>query len=281
MAVANTTLPPPLPARLPPVAPIDLRLMAQVPSLSWRARYLMDGFLNGLHRSPSKGSSVEFAEYRAYQPGDDLRRIDWRLYGRTDRLHLKQYEEDTQVRAHLVLDVSASMSYAGRAGLLTKLDYARTILAALAFLMQRENDATGLAIIGSDLEDFAKARCSKAHVLNLIGKLDRVPRGSTTQLGANLVALARLLPRRSLVIVASDFYEEEEALVAAVRRLRHDRHEVVGFQVLDPVEVDFDAASSGTFVDLESGERLRLNSEAVRAGYLKRFGAFLTRTEEI
>lgn len=275
-SVASALAPP-----LPPVTPIDLELLARLPTLSWRARYLVDSLMQGRHRSPTKGSSVEFAEYRAYQLGDDLRRIDWRLFGRTERLHLRQYEEDVQVQAQLVLDLSASMSYSGDATRWTKLDYARTILAALATLLQREQDAAGLALIGAELLDYTKARAAKGHWQTLIRKLDGVTGGTATQLGSSLQELARLLPKRSVVVIASDFYENEESLLAAVRRLRYDRHEVIGVHVLDPVEVDFNLETAGIFIDLESSAQLTLHSAAVREGYLKKFRAFLQRTEEI
>jgi uncharacterized protein (DUF58 family) len=263
-----------------PVPPLDLALLHDLPSLELRARYFMDGFLTGMHRSSQKGFSVEFAEYRAYQLGDDLRRVDWRLYGRTDRLHVKQYEHETQLRVFLVLDTSASMAYASRPGAwLRKIDFARTVLAALGLLALRQGDAFGLALIGTDLDDFLKPKASPAHWRTTLGRMDAVQSGGPTGLAKGLTTLAELLPRRSLVVIASDFYEESTALNAALRRLRFDHQEVIAFHTLDPVEINLNEDWNGVFVDAETGQKLILNTPAVRSGYLDRFQKFLDQTE--
>ncbi len=263
-----------------PVPPLDLALLHDLPSLELRARYVMDGFLTGLHRSPRKGFSVEFAEYRAYQLGDDLRRIDWRLFGRTDRLHVKQYEQETQLRVFLVLDTSASMAYASRPDAwLKKIDFARTMLAALGLLALRQCDAFGLAIIGAELDDFLKPKASQSHWRTALGRMDGLRSGGPTGLAKGLTTLAELLPRRSLVVIASDFYEESAALNAALRRLHFDRQEIIAFQTLDPVEIDLNEDWNGSFVDSETGQKLILDAVAVREGYLHRFQNFLAATQ--
>ncbi|SDU12847.1 Protein of unknown function DUF58 [Verrucomicrobium sp. GAS474] len=257
-----------------PGGEVDMGLLADLPGLELQARCVMDGFLAGRHRSPRQGSSVEFAEYRSYQFGDDPRRIDWRLYGRTERLHVKRYEEETQLRVILILDASASMDYRSREGLLTKLDFARITLAATALLAKRQQDAFGLAVAGPAPLEVLRARSSAPHWRTFLGRLQGVETGGEVPLAATLEEIAETLPRRSLVVIASDFYDETEALAGALRRLRHDRHDVVGLQICDPFELDFALDAQGTFVDLESGQRLLLDTEAVRAGYLERFGAF-------
>jgi len=272
---------PPPPSLLPaqPVTPLDMGLLHDLPSLELRARYLMNGFLTGLHRSPLKGFSVEFAEYRDYQLGDDLRRVDWRLYGRTDRLHVKQFEHETQLRVFLVLDTSASMAYASKPGVwLPKIDFARTLLAALGLLALRQSDAFGLALIGTDLDDYMKPKASQAHWRSALGRLDSMQTGGHTGLAKGLTTLAEVLPSRSLVIIASDFYEDSTALNAALRRLRFDRQEVMALQILDPVEIDLGEEWNGTFLDSETGQKLILDTDAVRPGYQKRMQAFLEQT---
>jgi uncharacterized protein (DUF58 family) len=272
---------PPAPPRgfsipLPSVPPLDLALLHDLPSLELRARYMMNGFLTGLHRSPLKGFSVEFAEYRAYQLGDDLRRIDWRLFGRTDRLNVKQFEHETQQRVFLVLDTSTSMAYSSSPGKwLRKLDFARTMLAALGLLALRQGDAFGLALIGADLDDFLRPKASQAHWRSALGRLDAMPSGGPTGLARGLATLAEIVPRRSLVVIASDFYEDKTALNAALRRLRFDRQEVIALQILDPVEIDLGEDWSGTFVDSETGQKLILDAVSVRQGYRQRFQNFL------
>jgi uncharacterized protein (DUF58 family) len=263
------------------IPPLDMRLLAELPSLELQARYLVEGLLCGQHRSPQKGSSVEFAEYRAYQRGDDLRRVDWRLYGRSNRLQVKQYEDETQLRICLVLDTSLSMQCSSQPKGLSKLAYARLILAAIGLLAKRQGDAFGLALVGSRLHDFLKPRASAAHWSAAVGRLEWIQPSGTTALASCLEEVAELLPPRSLVFVASDFYEESAPLAAALRRLRYDHHEVVGLQVLDPIEVDFELESAGNFVDMETGSRLLLDAPAVRRGYLARFGKFCAELETL
>ena len=266
----------------PPVLPpLDMRLLAELPSLELRARYLVEGFLSGRHRSPQKGSSVEFAEYRDYQHGDDLRRVDWRLYGRSDRLHVKQFEEETQLRVFLVLDTSSSMDFRSRPTVMKKIEYARLVLAALGLLAQRQQDAFGFASVSSGLGEFVRARSSMAHWRIFTGKLECVVPGGGTALAPALESLAELLPQRSLVAIASDFYEDHDALQSALRRLHYDRHDIIGLHVLDQQEIDFDLDDSGTFVDAENGARLKLDAPSVRKNYLRRFGEFCAQLDEI
>lgn len=288
MAVAPTTSPAEsrgwrvspeeLAALTPPVAPIDLDLITSLPSLPLRARYLVESFLTGRHRSPLRGTAPEFAEYRTYQVGDELRRIDWRLYGRSDRLCVKQYEDENQLRACLALDLSASLRYASRPGLMTKLDLARTVLAAIALLARRQHDAAGLALLGetataadAGLMDFLRPSASIAHQHTLFARLEEPPAARSCNLGPALARIATLLPQGGLVVLASDFYSDLAELDAALRLFRSQRLELVGVQVLDPMEVEFATDTAGRFVDLESGSYLPINTAAVRAGYLKRF----------
>lgn len=271
-------------ARQPAAAslpPLDMRLLADLPSLALQARYVVEGFLTGRHRSPQKGSSVEFAEYRDYQQGDDLRRVDWRLFGRTDRLQVKQYEEETQLRVFLVMDMSASMDFRSRQEIMRKVEFARLALAALAMLAHRQSDAFGLALVGTELKDFLRARSSIPHWRTFVGRLEFVVPGGTTDLPKALESLAELLPARSLVVIASDFYEDLQPLERVLRRLRYDHHDLIGVHVLDPQEIDFDFNAGGTFLDSETGSRLKLDAPAVRAGYLKRFGAFCKELDEL
>ncbi len=282
------TLPPSL--RLPPVfhrapaaravPPLDLQLLADLPSLALRSRCLVDGFLSGRHRSPQKGSSVEFAEYRDYQLGDDLRRVDWRLFGRSDRLHVKQYEEETQLRVFTVLDASASMDFKSRPQAMNKLDFARLALAGIATLAQRQGDAFGLGVAGVELVDFLRARSTASHWQTFIGRMEHFPPQKQTALARALEALAEVIPPRSLVVIASDFYEDLPALEAALSRLHYDGHDLIGLQILDPLELDFDQPHAGFWVDAESGARQQLDAAAVRAGYLKRFKQHCAELEE-
>jgi len=277
----------PLPQRAPPIigrpprrVPLDLQLLADLPSLALRSRCLVNGFLNGGHRSPQKGSSTEFAEYRSYQLGDDLRRVDWRLFARSDRLHVRQYENETQLRIFTVLDASASMDFTSRPGALNKLDFARLSLAGIATLAQRQGDAFGLGIAGAELADFLRARSTSSHWQTFIGRLENFQPQRQTALARSLETLAEIIPPRSLVVIASDFYEDLPALQAALSRLRYEGHDFIGLQVLDPLELDFDMDEAGFWMDAETGSRQYLDASAVRAGYLQRFGEFCAGLEE-
>jgi uncharacterized protein (DUF58 family) len=264
-----------------PLPPLDMALLAELPDLALQARYMVEGFLSGQHRSPQKGSSVEFAEYRAYQPGDDLRRVDWRLYGRTDRLHLKQYEEETQLRVFMVLDISASMDFRSPRAKFRKIEFARIVLAALGLLAQRQRDAVGLALAGASLVDFMRARSSQVHWRSFVARLEAVLPGGVTSLADSLESLAELAPPRSLIVIASDFYEDSPRLAAALRRLRYDHHDLIGLHVLDPWEIDFDLDERGIFIDAEiPGWQLKMDAPAVRKGYLERFGKFCRELDE-
>lgn len=274
--MAAPRLPPP-----PPVASIDFGALASLPSLPVRARFLVDCFLTGRHRSPFKGSSPEFAEYRGYQTGDDVRQIDWRLYARSDRLAVKQFEDESQLRIWLALDLSASLRYASRSGLLTKFDFARTVLAATALLARRQNDAVGLALIGKadergggEICDVLRPGTSPAHHAALFNRLDAPPLTRAAAVESALHRLAAVLPRGSLLVIASDFYADLPELAGALHVLRSQRVDVIGLQVLDPMEVEFAGNLAGRFVDLETGAALPLNSAACREGYLERFGNF-------
>ena len=261
-------------------ARLDMQLLADLPSLALRSRCLLDGFLSGWHRSPRKGSSVEFAEYRSYQLGDDLRRVDWRLFGRSDRLHVKQYEDEAQLRVFTVLDASGSMDFSSRQGAWNKLDFARLALAGIATLAQRQGDAFGLAVAGSELADFLRARSTSSHWQTYVSHLERVCPEGQTALAPALESLAEIIPRRSLVVIASDFYEDLPALESALSRLGYDGHDVIGLHVLDPAELDFDLDSAGIWVDAETGARLHLDSDAARDGYLGRIREFCVDLEE-
>jgi uncharacterized protein (DUF58 family) len=271
--------PPPLATRR--LAALDMKLLAELPSLELRARYLVDGFLNGRHRSPRKGSSVEFAEYRNYQIGDDPRRVDWRLFGRTERLHVRQYEEEAQLRIFLIVDTSASMDFTSRPQAMNKIQFAQLVAAGIAALAQRQGDAFGLGLAGLDLKDFLRARSSVPHWKLFVGRLETVMPAGPTALSRVLESLAEVIPVRSMIFVASDFYEELPRLQAALQRLRYDHHEVVGLQVLDPLETDFDVDQAGTFVDAETGHRLKLDSPSARENYLNRFRRFCAELDEL
>lgn len=264
-----------------PKSTFDLKLLADLPALPLKARYLVEGYLSGQHRSPLKGHSVEFAEYRAYQPGDDLRHLDWRYYGRSDRLCVKRFEEETQLRVMLLLDASLSMDYRSDGAQMTKLDYARVVLAALATLVRRQHDAAGVGVLRHDLMAYLPARSSASHVHDVISRLGGEPAMGKCDAAFALNSLAAIIKRRAMIVIASDFYEESPGLIAALRRLRYAGHEILGLQILDPLEVDFSPAGAGTYQDAETGDRFPVSPEEVRRAYLAQFKEFQTRVSEM
>jgi uncharacterized protein (DUF58 family) len=242
---------------------IDPTALARIGNLELIARTVVDGFVAGLHRSPYLGLSLDFAEYRAYMPGDDVRRVDWRLYARTDRYYVKEYEAETNADFVAVLDVSRSMGYGS--GGITKLDYARYLAATLACFSHRQRDRVGLIAFDDEVVERVPASARNYEVvLDAIGRLEAGRRGS---LAGPLRRAAESLGRRGIVIVVSDFYEEPESAVAAVRQLRARGGDVIVFHVLDPAEIELPFDRAATFRDLESGEAIPVIPTALRAQY--------------
>jgi uncharacterized protein (DUF58 family) len=248
----------------------DPRLLAALSGLQLKARYVMEGFLSGVHGSPFHGLSVEFSEYRDYQPGDDPRSIDWRFFARTDRLCVKRFEQETNARCYLACDTSASMAYRGTRAWGSKMDAARILAAALASLLLRQNDAVGCLGLGGASLGFLPPSRVPGQLGRLLGRLDGFAPGGGPLLEPLLSQASRLLHRRSLVLVVSDLLERSEAAERAFERLRFDGHECLVVQLLDPDEVDFPFAEGTILEDLETGAR-RETRPGARERYLRRF----------
>ena len=257
----------------PEPAALDVGELAALSSLPLRARRLADAAGVGWHRSRRKGANVEFADYRDYQPGDDLRRVDWRLYGRTDRVQIREAHEESPLRVQLLLDVSTSMSYASRPGLLTKLDLARAVLGAIALLTRRQRDACGVALLGDTLLHHQPPSAAPARLRAVWGALEQPAMGTATALAASLSRAAEVAPRACLFVLASDFYEVPAALEPVIRQLRFDGHDVLAFHVLDPVEEDFPFEEPAEFADIETDVRISLDPSAAARAYRTAFQA--------
>jgi len=247
------------------------RLMAQ-PLL---ARFAMEGNISGHHKSPHRGSSVEFAEYRNYVPGDDIRRLDWRVFGRTDRFYMKEFEAETNLRCYLVLDSSASMNFTGRHG--RKFDFARRLISSLAYLIVHQGDAAGLLCVDEKTASEIPPRRNPVHLQLILETLENVkPRGETGLVAA-LHNLAEKVRRRALVIVFSDFFCDTEELLECFQHLRFQKHDLAVFHLLDRMEVEFQFDRPVRFVDLESSFSMVTEPALVRDQYLKQFGSYLER----
>lgn len=252
---------------------LDPGALRRIANLRIVARLVVDGFLSGLHRSSAKGSNVEFAEHAPYMPGDEIRHIDWKLWAKTDRLHVKRFEEETSLRATVLVDVSDSMTYAGDR--LSKLDYARFLAAALAYLMLRQQDAVGLALFAGDLTTYVPPRSGSKHLRTVLDHLEKLSTAAATDFDRSFRDLAARFRRRGLLAVVSDLYGDPAAVVRSLKLLKHLKHEVVVFHVLDPDERDFPFAGDTRFVDLETGDKLVVAPDAIRRHYLALMGEFL------
>lgn len=237
---------------LPGARFIDPRVLSRIANLELLARTVVVGFVSGLHRSPHLGLSTDFAQHRPYLPGDDLRRLDWRLWGRTDRLYLKEFEAETNASVTVLLDCSRSMNYTS--GGLTKLDYGRYLAACLLWFSRGQRDRVGLVTFDSEV--LAYVPPSAGHLMHAMHAIDRATAGRPGALGAPLASAAGLLSRRGIVVVVSDLYEEPDAVAAAVRQLRRRGSDVIVMHLLDPAEITFPFEDAASFEDLESEERV-------------------------
>ena len=261
----------------PPRRGLDPAVVSRLGRLDLKARLVVEGFISGLHKSPFHGFSVEFVEHRQYMPGDPLRSVDWKVYAKSDRFYVKQYEDETNLRAHLVVDHSASMAFSSRPGGVTKLEYARSLAAALAYLMLQQQDGVGLLTFAEKIETFVPARARRSHLDVILRELERMKPGGRTALGESLHHLAERVRRRGLVILFSDLMAPPEAVLSGLAHFRHRQHEVLVFHILDPAERAFDFSEPATFVDQETGEEVALEPWEVRGSYKDKMGAWLER----
>jgi uncharacterized protein (DUF58 family) len=255
---------------------LDPAVIARLGTMELKARTIVEGFLSGLHRSPYKGFSVEFAEYRQYFPGDDLSTIDWKVYARSDRHYVKKYEEETNLDCHLLLDVSASMAYRGSAPM-SKLEYGSVLAASLAFLMNRQRDATGLIAFDDRVRFRMPASARPGHMHALLLALEQLKPGERSDVGRPLHQLAEALTKRSLVVLISDLLDDPEPAIKGLRHLKFRGTDVVVFQVLDPNELTFPFCGASRFRDLESAEEVTTDPESVRAAYLREMAGLTLR----
>ena len=264
---------------LPPEA------LARIGHLELRARAVVEGVLAGLHKSPYRGQSVEFLQHREYVRGDDLRRVDWKVWARQDRLYVKEFEEETNLRLTLVVDCSASMDYRGLGAALSKYECASTVAASLAWLALSHGDAVGCAAFDDRVRAAVPARTSRSHLASVVGVL-AAPRGrgdhpaEATSLLPVLRSLAESLPRRGLVIIVSDLLGDRDGLVPGLRRLRARDHDVALLHVLDDDELDFPFDGPTRFEGLEGLDEIACNPRAFRDGYLEALGEYLSRTRQ-
>jgi uncharacterized protein (DUF58 family) len=264
---------------------LDPVALAKVRSLELQARLIVEGYLSGMHKSPYHGYSVEFAQHREYVPGDDIKHVDWKVYGRTGRFYLKQYEEETNLACWLLVDASESMRYGSLPGtdgepLRTKYDYACVSAAALAYLVLHQQDSIGLVRFDNQVRTFLKPASQPSHLKEIVRTLNLGCGADKTELAPIFHDLAERINRRALVMLFSDLFDDPESILAGLRHLRYKRHEVVVFHVLDPAELDFPFQQATLFRGLEQMPEMLTEPRALRQGYLEQVEAFLAQVKK-
>ena len=259
---------------------LDPKVLARLEGLGLRARLIVEGYVSGVHRSPFHGFSIEFAEHREYAPGDDLRYLDWKVFGRTDKYYLKQFEEETNLVCYLLLDTSESMQYQSEAAAMSKLEYAKCAGAALAYLILRQQDSAGLVTFDSEIRALVRAGSNPSHMKQLIHVIEQSAGRQKTSLGPVFHELAERLKKRGIVIVLSDLFDDVDAMMTGLKHLRHRRHEVILMHVLDPAELDFPFQQTTMFQGLEQLPDLLVEPRALRKAYLEEFNAYVKRLKK-
>ena len=250
-------------------------VVAQLSNMELRARMVVEGFITGLHKSPYHGFSVEFTEHRPYMPGDEIKHIDWKAYGKTDRYFIKQFEEETNLKSYLILDASASMNYAS-GGNLKKIQYASYVGAALAYLMMEQRDAGGLTIYDEKIRLSMPPRATKPYLQQLLRNLEGLEGGNKTGTAESLHAVAEQIKRRGLVIILSDLFDDPKKVKTAFKHFRHRGNEVIIMQVLDPMERSFAFGGDAVFRDMETKEELMTQPAHIEQAYRETLRSFIS-----
>ena len=254
---------------------LDFETLSRIRNMQLLAKTVVEGFILGLHRSPYRGFSVEFAEYRAYVPGDEIRHLDWKLYGKTDRYYIKQFEEETNVNCHILLDKSASMGYGSKN--LTKLQYGCYMAASLAYFMMTQRDATGLVLFDTEIRTLLPARSRTAHLHRMLAELENLQPGGSTRSGKPFHDLAEGVKKRGLIVLISDLLDEPDDVLSGLQHFKFLGNDVIVFHIVDPAELEFQFDQITEFVDPETDERVLTAPQSVRPHYLSEMDEFYGR----
>ncbi|MGM0442533.1 MAG: DUF58 domain-containing protein, partial [Elusimicrobiota bacterium] len=245
--------------------------LKKISSMTLRARYVAEGVISGLHQSPYRGSSLEFAQHRQYVPGDELKYLDWKVYGRTDRYYVKQFQEETNLRGYCILDSSASMGYKSNLSDVTKLEYATYLAAAFTYLMIKQRDAAGLITFNDKIRDYIPPRNFNEHMHLIMDKLENLKSENTTDLPKVLKMIGKRIKKRSLLVIFSDFLSPPEPLIKALKYFPFLKNDVIVFHILDPEELKLSHSGPVIYRDLESGGKIKTRPEVIRREYKKKF----------
>ena len=251
---------------------LDPKVLNKITRLDLKARHIVEGFMGGMHKSPYHGFSVEFAEHREYAPGDDLKHLDWKVFGRTDRLFIKEYELETNLRSHILLDTSESMDYGSKET--TKLELASHIAASMAYLVLRQQDSVGMVCFDKEVKSFIPASSSMGHLRPILGTLASSTAQNKTDLGMVLNTLAERIQRRGLIVLISDLFDKPEAVLKSLQHFSHKRHDVIVFHVLDEYELTFPFERMTLFEGLEDYPKQLVDPRSLRKAYLEEVNKF-------
>lgn len=249
-------------------------VVAQLANMELRARLVVEGFITGLHKSPYHGFSVEFTEHRPYMPGDEIKHVDWKAYGKTDRYYIKEFEEETNLKSYLILDASKSMDYASERHL-KKIEYASYVAAALGYLMVEQRDAVGLTIYDERVRTSLPPRATRLYLQQILRELENLRPGNKTGTAASLHEVAERIKRRGLVVVLSDLFDNPNEVSTALKHFRHKGNEVIVMQVLDPLERSFAFGIDAVFKDMETAEELPTQPWHIQKAYRESMAQFL------
>jgi len=244
--------------------------------LELKVRSVVEGFMVGLHKSPYHGFSSEFSQHRPYMQGDPIKNIDWKLYGKSEKYFTKQFEEDTNLLCHILVDVSKSMDYKNK-GLITKSEYSTVLAASLSFIMNSQQDSVGMAIFSDKIESYLPPKSHRVQLKNIFSELEKIHLANKTDAASCLKEVITKIKKRGLVIIISDFFDDIEKVLKAIKLYKTKNNEVIVFQILDPIEKNFAFSKDGIFVDIESGEEITTFATQIQKSYQDKFSEFLSR----
>ncbi|MFA6597968.1 MAG: DUF58 domain-containing protein [Ignavibacteriaceae bacterium] len=253
---------------------LDPSVISKISSLELRARFIVEGFLLGLHKSPYHGFSIEFSQHRPYMQGDSPKDIDWKVYGKSDKFFVKQYEEETNLKSYLLMDVSKSMTFSSP-GRISKLEYASQLTASLSYLMLKQKDAVSLSIYADQIKKYLPPNSSRIYLKEIISVLSKITPDTDTNTSASLNQISDKITKRGLVVIISDFFDDPVSVVNAIKKFRFYKNEVIVFQILDPVERNFSFQKDAIFQDMETGEEITTQPYQIQKSYRDAMESFL------
>ncbi len=255
---------------------LEPSIISKLNSLELKARFVVEGFMVGLHRSPYHGFSVEFTEHRPYQQGDSLRDLDWKVFSKTEKYFIKQYEEETNLKAYILLDTSKSMSFTSGKNI-SKMEYSSILAASLSYIMIKQQDAAGLTLYSDKVYSYLPPKASRSYLQEILKSLSRVEPSLKTNTAISLNSIAEKIKRKGLVVIISDLFDDPDKIITALKHFRHQKNEVIVFQVLDPVERSFAFGQDAIFTDMETGEELTTQPYQIQKAYKESMEVFINK----